>query len=407
MLAEDAGNGGGISGIVIDVLMLNDMSGELKAVAKNIADFNENIYRIIKELGDVWSGPSYDAFFNSAEANRSKIEELPGLINTYDEQVLSYSSAGAQLLGEISELIKFKFGGESGAVPLDGGSYKPKNTSAQNIFVTTPYLINTNTTKARDIKEQALSIQYDLSNDIELLATEEYNLNVAKKAIESMYPEGSAEYVAYMERLNSQLEAVQNCRAEYEKALDTLSPHLTDRIFGIGTDGAIIESCDWFWDNDVSMASLAAAEVNKVLMDLDPEYAVCSMSSLNGLPAIHSEEALKSFYNGPHVSEVLMEATYNSASSNGETMEMPGNPNVTLFNSQAVLMESMESEGYYGMNFTNTFSQLEAYEDGYGSVPTYEGYDSVVIQDGDDAIYMTYNQYVQSEYNPENNGNLE
>jgi hypothetical protein len=130
------------------------------------------------------------------------------------------------------------------------------------------------------------------------------------------------------------------------------------------------------------------------------------MSSLNGLPAASSDAAMRSFNNGPNVSDVIMSAAYTAADGSGETMQMPNNSNVVLFNSQSVILDGMESSGYIYGNSNYTMSQNDAYGAG-GYASTYEGYDSVAIKDGDSTIYMTYNQYVNSEYNPDYDGSLE
>ena len=405
-----AGAGGGYRKFIIDVTKLGDVSDEVKDVIKKLTLYNEKIYKLFGELGDGWKGPSYDAFIAETNSFKSEIEEIPTLFSEYDEKVGFFSSAGGTLISEISQLVNIGAASAGAMAGAGGGLYSLHDTSFQSArWKNSLYFLDIyNCNNARDVKKQAQDIQSDLWNDIEVLDTELMNIEINKSAILELYNDGKiseAEYKTYYEQLETQRRDVENCRAEYQEAYDTIQPLFKDKLFGFGTDGAFIEASDWF-GNDMEMASNAAVTLNSALSDLDPVYAYCNMSSLNGLPAASSDAAMRSFNNGPNVSDVIMSAAYTAADGSGETMQMPNNSNVVLFNSQSVILDGMESSGYIYGNSNYTMSQNDAYGAG-GYASTYEGYDSVAIKDGDSTIYMTYNQYVNSEYNPDYDGSLE
>lgn len=396
-MMSDVGGGGGVSKFVVDDGKLSEMNIEISRVSGLLAQYNQDIYSKIAEMSSAWNGPSYDAFVEKAESYRKEIEELPVLFNLYAEKVGVFSDSASLLIKDIAQLLDF-----STSIASYGIDYTLQNIDKREYYAAAYRLEPAKDATAKQIRKEAEQIYTNLWADIETLNAELINITISQETLTTMLNEGRISqdlYDSSMMQLELQKSEVEVCLLDYTNAYNAVSPLFVDKIFGYGTDGAFVEASDW-WGNDTATALAAASQLNEALGTLDPVAAYCETSSLNGRLALDTSNdyALSSFYNGPNVSNVVMNASYTAAVDSGETMTLPTNPNVTLFNSEANLRAGMEASGYVFGTGTYTFSQVDAYSD-YSPYSSYEGYDSVAIKNGDSVTYMTYNQYVMSTHN--------
>ncbi len=407
----DAAFGAAGAIFVVDDGKLSDISTDLVGAAGKLENYNSQIYTLIANLASYWSGPSYDAFVQKANSYKDELENLPVLFGDYSKQVGTYSKEGSALISKISALLEF------GAGVVGAGADGYSSGYLQNInardYYDMPYRMDGYSSYGthKEAKEAAEQIRTNLYNDMEVLQSELINIEVDMEAIKIMYPLAEGQSVTdkdwegyqYYDELSRQHATVTNGRDKYAEAINQIDPLLHNRLLGYDSDGLFVEGSDWGgnYEGDDAKIKEGINIVNDALSFLDPVYAICERTSNNGLVVGNGENtyANSMFYNKSNVSNVVLEASYNSASS---TETSTSNPNVTYFNSRQNILDGYDSAGFIPTGTGRTFSELDAY--GAYEPNVYQGnsgsYDSVRIDNGDGTYsYMTYDQYQRSSNN--------
>ncbi len=388
---------------VVDDGKLSDISSDLVDAANKLSVFNTQIYSLITSLGSYWEGPSYDAFVQKANSYKKELEELPALFSSVSGRVGGYSSNASDLYNLfVSEL---ECGGAAAAAGAAGASLPFLYSLDTKTQYDMPYKMNAYSQyeSNKDVLNHAKEIQSNLYNDLEILQSELISIEGDIAAIEKMYPnENHPMRKEYLERLEAQRDNVSSELYLYTEALNKINPLLEDKFFGYNSDGNFVEAADWGgnFEGDEQLVKEGITIVNSALRTLDPVYAYCERSSVNGLAVGTGDNdyALASFYNGCKVSDVVMEASYASSFSKNNGVHTDGS--VSYFNSRGNVEDGIMDAGYLPIGGTHTFSELDAY--GYDGCVYQDSsgnsYDSVRVETDDGPVYMTYHQYQMSDY---------
>ncbi len=402
-------DGGGTSFTPGDVKLntedLDTLSESLSSASSKITGYNEKIYEMIGELeGNCWSGPSYKAFVEKATTQKKVLEDIAILLGSFSKKIGEFSSDGTTVVGNVKMWLNnlttmtvtpYIAGSGSTAGASGGGSGNYDDVSVH-------YGIDTSgVTKAQQVEDQAHEAMSALEHDIDRIESEMVTLETTWASIEAMRESGAItdeQYNAYKKDYEDRKAELQRYLNEYTLAYEQFSLLMGDE-FGYGASGKITGASEW-WNNDVETALEGAAEANAILASLTPTSLICETTSFSGLLAYEEGYYTDTMLaGGPHVSNMLMDASFNASTNSGTTYTPADDSGVTFFNSESYLLTGMQNLSYYGDTTSDhVLSQTDVYYmNNYYRYESPSGgvYDSVRIDNGNgEYTYMTYGEYM-------------
>lgn len=399
---------------VIDDEKIANIESNLGTASKTLVQYNTDIGTKVTELGECWSGPSYDALVALMEEYKTTLDSIPTMFDQFATTIQTIGTSGTATYNTVKTNLNF-----------DGigiGTYTPAESESGGLLIDYSLDVSMYET-ADDIYDRAKEIESNLYADIEIIYNEIRSQQVILEALKANLeqvddPETKAlletmiaEQEARIAYLNTNLEAYQKAYNDVCGLTKNGSNDFLDWLLRRESkDGDLLESADHILDSkdDKDQAERAAATLNGYLDGLVPVVALCETSTFTALYANNSSNnddthIMDNYRSGTDVSDRAMEAAYEVQAVQKKTHElvphksMENVERVEAYNSTDFLRSGMD-EGYQlHPSSTVTFSQMDSYG-AYGvEVMTDENgntYDSVKITKSNGEVsYLTLSQY--------------